>query len=76
MQSHALSEVSPNSPVLDLSQKSTPSTPDKDIIVDEEEIDVEEDNDEEHHLHLLGTSTDANRTKKSLGFSIDEIMKR
>lgn len=76
MQSHALSEVTPNGPALDLSQKSAPSSPEKDIIVDEEEIDVEEDDDEEHHLHLLGTSTGANRPKKSLGFSIDEIMKR
>ncbi|KXJ76349.1 hypothetical protein RP20_CCG009787 [Aedes albopictus] len=80
MQSHALSDITPNSPVLDLSQKSSPSSPDKDTIDDdddEEEIDVEEDDDDDHYHHLHGTSPDLpNLPKKSLGFSIDEIMKR
>lgn len=76
MQSHALSDITPNSPVLDLSQKSSPSSPDKDTFDDEEEIDVEEDDDEDHFHHLHGTPPDTNLPKKSLGFSIDEIMKR
>lgn len=77
MQSHALSDITPNSPVLDLSQKSSPSSPEKDIIDDDEEIDVEEEDDEEdHYHHLHGTSPDTSLPKKSLGFSIDEIMKR
>ncbi|XP_055594320.1 protein odd-skipped [Uranotaenia lowii] len=84
MQSHALSEVTPNGPVLDLSQKSTSSTPEKEIIVDEDISDEEEEedldlDDEEHHLEQLhhhDTPIGAVLPKKSLGFSIDEIMKR
>ncbi|XP_055638026.1 protein odd-skipped [Toxorhynchites rutilus septentrionalis] len=72
MQSHTLSETTPNGPVLDLSQKSTPSTPEKDIIVDED-IDDEED-EEEISLHSIPSA--AILPKKTLGFSIEEIMKR
>ncbi|EDS34448.1 odd skipped [Culex quinquefasciatus] len=96
MQSHAISEVTPNGPVLDLSQKSSPSTPEKDIIVDEDFDDEEDEDDlqQQHHHHHLGqhhhhhhhnhnlhpqsygTEPSTLPAKKSLGFSIDEIMKR
>ncbi|XP_055545601.1 protein odd-skipped [Wyeomyia smithii] len=58
-------------PVLDLSQKSTSSTPEKEIIVDE---DI--DDDEEDGIDLHGTPIHVTLPKKSLGFSIDEIMQR
>ncbi|XP_058815330.1 protein odd-skipped [Topomyia yanbarensis] len=73
MQSHSLSEVTPNGPVLDLSQKSASSTPEKEIIVDE---DIEDDDEDEDEIDLHGTRIQATLPKKSLGFSIDEIMQR